>query len=394
MRDTAFIICEYNPFHNGHALHIRETRAAGAKYVVCVMSGNYVQRGEPAFCDKQTRAAFAIENGADLVLEIPLKFVVSGAPRFAEGAINVIRSLNEKGTLSFGSSADINTLQLLAAFSSDPDILLKANVYSQIHGTTFAYSLHRVILDVFPEGESVLQDANNILASEYIKAIQKCGCDLDLFSVLRVTRHDSDKHESNIASGKHIRDLMYAGKSPDLYERFLPENVMSLINTELQKGSLPADKSKFSVAAMSRLYLIDENDLRSINGVNQGLENRIIQCLKDTSDLYLLYDAVKTKRFTHARIRQILISSVLGIKKEALERPNPYVRVLGMNKKGRALLRHYRQIADVPLIMNLSEAPECEERTWDANSGQLYDLCRPVPFNKSPEYVMKPYVSE
>ena len=394
MRDTAFIICEYNPFHNGHALHIKETRAAGAKNIVCVMSGNYVQRGEAAFCDKRTRAAFAIENGADLVLEIPLKYVVSGAPRFAEGAIKVIKSLHVQGTLSFGSSADEETLMNLAAYASDPDILKKANVYSQMNGTTFARSLHRVLLDIYPGADAVLRDPNNILASEYIKAIKKYGCDLDLYAVKRLLTHDSDSPSINIASAKYIRGLMLSGGSPDLCEMYLPENVFSVIKKEWQKGSLPSDKMKFSVAAMSRLYLSDEEDLRMINGVNQGLENRILQCIKDTSDLYMLYDAVKTKRFTHARIRQILISAVLGIKKEALERPNPYIRVLGMNQKGRALLREYKQTAEVPLIMNLSEAPECDERTWDANSGQLYDLCRPVPFNKSPEYALKPYVSE
>ncbi len=394
MRDTAFIICEYNPFHNGHALHIKETRKAGAKNIVCVMSGNFVQRGEAAFCDKTTRAEFAIKNGADLVLELPLKYVVSGAPRFAEGAVNVIKSLKTQGTLSFGASADLEELKLLAAYSSDPKVLANACEYSKIHGTTFAHSIHKVMLEVYPAADILFRDANNILASEYIKAMRRCGCDLDLFAVKRTSIHDSLFPETHVASAKHIRESMYRDCSPEPCKPFLPESVLSVLKTEWQRGSLPTDRTKLSVAAMSRLYLLSANDFRSVNGVNQGLENRILQCIKNTSDLYLLCDAVKTKRFTHARIRQILISAFLGIKKEALERPNPYIRVLGMNQKGRALLREYRETSDVPLIMNLSEAPDCEERSLDANSGQLYDLCRPIPFNKSPEYAIKPYVSE
>ena len=144
---------------------------------------------------------------------------------------------------------------------------------------------------------------------------------------------------------------------------------------------------------MARLITLHQEDFSSVNGVNQGLENRIYECMKNCSDLYDLFDSVKTKRYTHARIRQILISSVLDIKKSALEQAQPYIRVLGMNETGRGLIKEIRNITDVPVVMNLSEAPDCAEKELDALCGKLFDICRPVPLHKAPEFSAKPYVS-
>ena len=393
MRNTAFIVCEYDPFHNGHAIHIRKTRESGAQRIVCIMSGNFVQRGEIAFCDKLTRARFAIENGADLVLELPLKYVVSGAPYFAKGAAQVIRALQLPGTLSFGASAPSDLLEMLASVTSDSGILSQATAYSEEHGASFAQALQTVVGFTLPDAAKALSDPNNILAVEYIKALRAADADADLFAVPRSLLHDALTPEVGIASARYLREAMRTADSSRVCENYVPSGVYHLLCEEWEKGSLPSDKAKFSVAAMARLADMNEQDLLAVNGVNQGLENRIVQCMKDCSDLYLLFDAVKTKRFTHARIRQILISAVLGIKKEALERNNPYVRVLGMNKEGRELLRELHKSTEIPLIMNLSEAPECEERQLDVRSGRLYDLCRPVPLNKNPEYALKPYVA-
>ncbi len=394
MKNTAFIVCEYDPFHNGHALHMKKTREAGAERIVCLMSGNFVQRGEIAFCDKYTRARFAIENGADLVLELPLKNVVSGASYFARGAAEIMAALHITGTLSFGASAPLPTLQTLAALCRNADILAKADSYSLSNGASFARAMQIAISEKDALTAEALSDPNNILAVEYINALKQKNADIDIFAVARTLLHNGAVPEGDIASAKYIRDTVRNAASPLPAKKYMPPKAFDVFQSAWDQGYLPADKEKFSVAAMTKLMELQAQDLLNVNGVNQGLENRILQCLRDCSDLYMLFDAVKTKRFTHARIRQILISAVLGINKEALEQENPYIRVLGMNQKGRALLREINGRTDVPLVMKLSDAPESRERSLDARSGKLYDLCRPKPVHKNPEYALTPYVSE
>ena len=394
MRDTAFIICEYNPFHNGHLRHVQLTRAAGAQRVICIMSGNFVQRGDIAFCDKVTRAGFAAAHGADLVLELPLKYVLSGAPYFAKGAFEVIREIGLSGTVSFGASASSEKLNTLAQLSVRADIKAEIQAYSQLHGVHYAAAFSKIVGRDQKDLSGVLNDPNNILALEYMKAAMNSGADTDFYAVPRgdVT-HDSQETSADIAGAKYIREMIYRERSAQNAKPFLPPDVYEIIKQGIGNGYLPADREKFAVAAMARLISLTEDDFRMVNGVNQGLENRISDALKNCSDLYMLFDRIKTKRFTHARIRQILVSAALDIKKTTLERENPYIRVLGMNDTGKSLIKEIRARTDVPLIMNLSEAPLCVERTLDAFSGKLFDLCRLQPLHKSPEYSAKPYVA-
>lgn len=394
MEKTAFIICEYDPFHNGHLLHINKTREAGAQNVICIMSGNFTQRGEIAFCDKRTRAQFAIDNGADLILELPLKYVISGASFFALGAAELIKALNISGTLSFGASASLEMIKNTADILSRENVAAQAEAYAMEHGASYAYSIQKVLEKTDPQSGIILNDPNNILAVEYVKALRSLNAEADYYAVERELIHNADTPDKNIASAKYIREMIRKDNDPTVCNAYMPQNVCDILKDAFSKGCLPSDKMKFSVAAMARLAFLNKEDLLEINGVNQGLENRIMQDLKNTSDIYMLYDAIKTKRFTHARIRQILLSAVLGIKKEALENQNPYIRVLGMNQRGRELLKKIHKKAALPLIMNLSEAPECDEKEWDTVSGRLFDICRPNPLHKNPEYALKPYVSE
>ncbi len=394
MRETAFIICEYNPFHNGHLLHIRKTREAGAKRVICIMSGNFVQRGEIAFCDKITRAGFAIENGADLVLELPVKYVLSGARYFAWGAMETICRTGINGTLSFGASASVAELKETSRITSLQEVSDTADHFSLSEGIPYAAAMQKAAGSLYPEISGIFDDPNNILALEYIKAAGAQNADIDFFSEQRTLMHDKETTEGNIAGAKYLRELVYNNQSLSPIRSFVPEEVYRTLYEGYNNGMLPADKSKFSVAAMARLITLQQEGFVLINGVNQGLENRICEYMKNCSDLYDLFDSVKTKRFTHARIRQILISAVLGIKKSALEQPQPYIRVLGMNETGKGLIKEIRNNADVPVIMNLSEAPECAEKELDALCGKLFDICRPVPLHKTPEYAAKPYVSK
>lgn len=391
MKNTAFIISEYDPFHNGHKYHIEKTRDAGAKRVICLMSGNFVQRGDIAFCDKFSRAKFAIENGADLVLEIPIKYVLSGAAFFAFGAAEIINKTKIDGVLSFGSSAKTEELKELSDLINSDQFQEKINNFSLENGTNHALSAYKILSAFDPIKAEMLKDPNNILALEYIKSIG----DMEIFSVKRdVLLHDAQNTVKNFASAKYIRDQIYKTGNIEDIKKFIPENVFNTLSGMIGRGEVPADKRKFSALSMYKLASMKKNEFIGVNGVNQGLENRIYSAVRESSELYTLYDNIKTKRFTHSRIRQIMVSSVLGINKTDLYKPMPYIRVLGFNGMGREIIKEIRQVCTVPLVMNLSEAPDCKEKELDYVAGKLFDICRPLPLNKNTEFATRPYVSE
>jgi len=390
LKNTAFIISEYDPFHNGHKYHIEKTRQAGAERIICLMSGNFVQRGDIAFCDKHSRARFAVENGADIVFELPLKNVLSGASYFAEGASQIIKKIKLDGTLSFGSSADTRSLTELSAIINSEAFKGQVDRFSLENGCNHAIATYKTLWECEPEKAEILNDPNNILALEYIKATGN----MDLFSVTRnAVNHDSDFSSGGFSSAKHIRELIYNTGGLMEVKKLVPENVYSELTEMFVRGEAPTDKSCFSRVAVFELSRLGKSDFAEINGVNQGLENRIYSLLRESSELYSLYDRIKTKRFTHSRIRQIMVSSILGIKKAGLDREVPYIRVLGFNSKGREIIKEIRESCEIPLVMNLSEAPECPEKELDYLAGKLFDICRPRPLNKNTEFASKPYVS-
>ncbi len=392
MRNTAFIICEYNPFHNGHMYHIEKTRENGANTLICIMSGNFVQRGDIAFCDKNIRAKSAVDHGADLVLELPVKYVLSGANHFAFGAMEIIKETGMSGTLSFGASAPLEDLFRLAKRSESPETAKAVAALSREKGITYAAAFQKTLAEIEPDRSELLSDPNNILALEYIKAANKEKADLEYFSLQRTVLHDSEDIQGKYAGAKYIRDVVYKTGNLTDVQTYLPEDVYHTLLQGWIHGDLPSSKTHFSAAAMARLISLQASDFAQINGVNMGIENRILRCLMNSSDIYTLFDSVKTKRFTHARIRQILLSAAFGIKKTALDRKQPYIRVLGMNEKGKACIKAIRKHSSVPVIMNISEAPDCEEKELDALCGKIFDMCRPSPKHKAPEYAVKPYV--
>ena len=342
MKKIAYIICEYNPFHNGHAYHIAQTRAAGAQTVVCIMSGNFVQRGALAFADKATRAKWAIQNGADLVFELPVPYVLSGAGWFASGAAKVIRAIAVPGTLSFGAGVTLEQLNDLIEIADSEAIQARIREVCAATHVTFPRAFETVLKEVFPQQDfCALRDPNAILALEYMRAVSSETSEIDFYSVRRETdrMHDAASVSGNYASAKYLREL-FDGKPTEeataAAAAYIPASVLQSLREEIYIGSLPLRQDLFSCAAMTRLLSIDAQTLKNTNGVVEGLENRILNEVIRCNQLQTLYDAVKTKRFTHARIRQIVVSAVLGITRRDLSLPLPYLRVLGMNGAGKA----------------------------------------------------------
>lgn len=405
MMKTAFIIAEYNPFHNGHRHHLEQTRRlTGADCVAAVMSGNYVQRGEAAVGEKLLRAETAVRGGADLVLELPVKYAVSNAGRFAAGAVAVALACGAEGYLSFGASATLAELKALAAFLCDPALEAEARNLCRDRGKTYPAAVDALLRQKGMAGEAdLLKDANNVLAVEYLKRLPEDG-PLRPFAVERPLRrgHDAPAPDGDMASASFLRGLLYeenalAGGLPARLADYMPQQTFCLLEEALREGRFPLDRRLFSVAAFSRLLTVSAAEFAALDNVNQGLENKLAQAVRDSACMEEVAAAVKSKRFTLARLRQILLAATLCVTKEDASSAPSYLRVLAFNDRGREALARMRETATLPVVTNLSDAvkqPSCaRDAALEYQADKLFDACLPRPrggnrpFQAHPVYV-------
>ena len=400
---NAFIASEYNPFHNGHLHHIEDTRKNGADNIICIMSGNFVQRGSVAVAEKHLRAKTAILSGADLVIELPLKYAVSTASYFAEGFIKTAKATGLDGFISFGARDSLETLnEVKDIIFSDEAEEFCSKCLSE--GTNYAKA-KSLYLQKYSDGSaaSALEDANNVLGLEYMKARDKFFPEAGVFVVNRMgSMHDSDEIDGNITSAGNIRRILYDEISADdainrIYEirRLVPEAVFNELTKAYSEGAFPSSPEKAELVQFSRLVSLAKEDFIKLNNVTGGLENRIAEGLSRCNNVSELCDFVKSKVFTHSRLRQIMLSASLGITKELLDAPLQYIRVLAFNDKGRALLNEMRKTATVPVISNISRADTENSLTSaevkaDVLAGKLFNLSLPCPLDGNPEYDIPP----
>ncbi len=379
------IIAEYNPFHNGHKYQIEETkRRFGATHIVAVMSGNFTQRGDTAIFDKYKRAEVALKNGVDLVIELPVAYALGSAEQFALGAVSVLQSLGCVDMLSFGSECgDIDLLHETAG----------AVVYAQQHddffrfmrsGDTLPVALQKTI-EKYYESEIIetLAEPNNTLAVEYLKAMDEMGCLFEPVTIGRTgTGHDSDETSENIASASKIRKMILAGED---VSAFVPE---------LPDGET-ADIRNLETAILAKLRMMSQKEIEKAPNVLMGLENRIYKSARVATNLAELYMLIKTKRYTLARIRRIVLACFLGIKKSDLKKSPSYIRILGMNGKGREILAK----ADCKLPMDTSlkalmKSGDVQKRQayLEEVSGNMYALAYDKKKPCGLEYTSKPVI--
>ncbi|MBO5266702.1 MAG: nucleotidyltransferase family protein [Ruminiclostridium sp.] len=379
------IIAEYNPFHNGHKYQIEETkRRFGATHTVAVMSGNFTQRGDTAIFDKYKRAEVALKNGVDLVIELPVAYALGSAEQFALGAVSVLQSLGCVDMLSFGSECgDIDLLHETAG----------AVVYAQQHddffrfmrsGDTLPVALQKTI-EKYYESEIIetLAEPNNTLAVEYLKAMDEMGCLFEPVTIGRTgTGHDSDEVSENIASASKIRKMILAGED---VSAFVPE---------LPDGET-ADIRNLETAILAKLRMMSQKEIEKAPNVLMGLENRIYKSARVATNLAELYMLIKTKRYTLARIRRIVLACFLGIKKSDLKKSPSYIRILGMNGKGREILAK----ADCKLPMDTSlkalmKSGDVQKRQayLEEVSGNMYALAYDKKKPCGLEYTSKPVI--
>lgn len=341
------IVAEYNPFHNGHLYHIQESiKQTEAISTVCVISGNFVQRGNTSIVDKWTKTKMAILNGADLVLELPAVYSTSSAENFAEGAIKLLDSLGIVDTISFGmETKDLATLNNIAnVLYQEPKEYITMLNHELGKGISFPKARENALmmyLNDIKRYANVLAGANNILAIEYLKALKKLKSTLTPFGIRRekVLYHD-EMIVDDFASATAIRKMIVHRQFDDI-RKVIPRSSYILLGQELKKGHYVLDLSKFQKEILYILRTMSIEEIHTLPDVSEGLENAIKNAANSCNNIIDLVNMIKSKRYTQTRIQRILVYALLGINQKMMEtskRVVPYARILGYSEKGKALI--------------------------------------------------------
>ncbi|WGS64505.1 nucleotidyltransferase [Marinitoga aeolica] len=358
------VVVEYNPFHNGHLYHLKKAKELiNPDFTVAVMSGNFVQRGEPAIIDKFSRAEIALEMGIDIVFELPFLYSIQDANGFAFGSIGLLDRTNVVTDVVFGSeSADIKTLNIIAETlykqPEDYQILLKKYLKK---GYSFPNARKYALIDYFETKKLldkdeilIIEKSNDILGLEYLIALKKLNSKIIPHTIRRKGSNYNDENFSgNFSSATAIRKL-WKEKKYDLIKASVPSKTFEIIKREEQLGKAPIFIEDFEISFLSYLRTLSRDNLKKYYGVNEGLDQRIIEAAKHTNTIKELYHNIKSKRFTYTRIKRTLLNIYFGITNELIENINntgpQYLRVLGFTEKGRELLSVMRNRVEYPII--------------------------------------------
>ena len=348
------IVAEFNPFHNGHKYLIDTIKSNSENTVTVVMSESFVQRGECACVSPYARTKMALECGADLVLSLPVPYATASAERFALGGLSVLGGLGCVDALGFG--AECGNAEMLKKCA---DVLVSSELSDAIEkylneGVSFPVARQKAVEEISgKEISEIISSPNNILGVEYIKAINKLGLNMDVNPITRKgVEHDSKVANDNICSASALREMLGKEKS---FGDFLPEEALNILNEEIKNQKAPASFNKLETAILYKLRSMSAEDFRELPDVSEGLEYRLFDAVKTSAYLDEILEKVKTKRYTHSRIRRIILCAILGIKKEDVLAPVPFVRVLGFNENGAKILKKAKETATLPIITKSSE---------------------------------------
>lgn len=368
------IIGEYNPFHNGHQLHITESknRLSEKSATVCVMSGDYVQRGEPAIFSKHARAEAAVRSGADLVLELPLPWALSSAEGFARGAVGIIGALGCIDYLSFGSeSGDLQTLTSLATAIMDP--ALDGQIRDELEcGVSYAAARQRALARQIGSMANHLETPNNILAVEYLKALFSQRLRVEPMTITRM----GAAHDEVGGSASDIRNLIRTGGR---FKHFMTKEAYEVLKREKEQGRGPVFPETLETALISRYRMLSEDDYARLPDAAEGLGNRLYAAAKEETTIDGILSAAKTKRYALSRIRRMYMCAALGIQAGDSEGIPPYTRVLAANKDGRDALKAISEKSSIPVITKPAEIKELSKECrrlfeLESNAHDLYSL--------------------
>lgn len=393
------LIVEYNPFHNGHIYHLQKSlEKTNADASIAVMSGNFIQRGEPALFDKFSRAKAAVESGVDLVVELPSIYASQSAELFAKGSVSLLNSLGCVNSICFGSEeGNIDALYLIASILCLEPQEFKEKLSSYLsEGMLFPTARNKALFDYinspdFSFGDNfngidlseerlndILSSSNNILGIEYIKQLISLKSDIKPFTIGRIhSEYNSEEISGNINSATAVRKKLYEiisskeNNSSDIDELIksiqtstditnsIPESTLNMITSNIEKGFLPMYPEYFFETLISTI-IRDKKNLESYFDISEGIENKIFKAAIVAKDYNELLNLVKSKRYTMTRIKRCLNNILLGITKDDMELAKgintiPYVRILAFNSKGREIIREIKKSSEIKIINKFSE---------------------------------------
>lgn len=352
------IIAEYNPFHNGHLYHLDASKKiTGCDYTVAIISGNFTQRGSTSVIDKWSKTKMALQNGVDLVIELPVLYSISSSENFADGAIKILNSLEIIDYLSFGSETpDITVLDSIAdILCNEPKDYKKLLTTELDKGLSFPKARENALLDYikntntfendkqdFEEYKKALSSPNNILGIEYLKALKKYNSSIKTVCISRfATDYNSSDFSGSIASATAIRELI-KNKDFNSIKTVIPENSYPVLMDCINSGHIVPDLNCFEKEIIYTLRKMNIEEISNLPDVSEGLEFSIKKAANSCNTINEFLDIVKSKRYTVTRLQRILLYALLNISKEDMQLSKqvemPYVRVLGFNDNGKKLI--------------------------------------------------------
>lgn len=366
------IICEFNPIHNGHVRLINEARRLGAERVVCVMSGNAVQRGELAIADKYLRAEQAVRCGADLVLELPYPYSSASAEFFARAGVGILSELVDN--IIFGSECgDIERLRGAAECALRKDF--KEAVFKRIEQGDGAGAAYFDELEALGFGGF---SSNDILGAEYIKAAMESSADIRFFTQKRegAMYLDTELCEGEMPSATALRKLL-SEKSADasLLSGYMPASCAKALIEAQARGAL-TDTDELDTAILAFFRLHAGADFADIAETGGGLANRICSLARECRSASELFEALRTKKYTDARLRRAMLFSMTGVTRALLDTRPAYTLLLAANGAGRELLAQKRKENGITVVTKPASAPECEQTRVSASLDALFSLAR------------------
>ena len=369
------LITEYNPFHNGHLYHLRRSlELAEAEVSVAVMSGHFLQRGEPALVDKWVRAEMALAAGVDVVVELPLPWACSSAPDFARGGIQALTALGVDACCFGSESGDLNALQGCADLLADThDIIEQRTSAALRRGVTFPQARAQALAELFPEADTqeILANPNNILGLAYLQALGETGSPIVPLSMTRIGAgyHDLDAKEG-IASATGIRRRLRDGLDID---GLVPDPVANLLIKAFAEG-MGLDEDIY-YRLLSAQLLRQSDDLTRYWWVEAGLEQRLVDAADNSAGLEELISAVKARHLTRTRVQRALVAVLLGIEtavaRSLLAAPPAYLHLLAVSQRGEAFLASRRKRRTIPLVQNFSRIRALLKRRYGAEPETL-----------------------
>ncbi|MED3574368.1 nucleotidyltransferase [Cytobacillus praedii] len=376
------VIVEYNPFHNGHAFHIEEARKyANADVVIAVMSGNFLQRGEPAIVSKWKRTEMALEAGVDIVFELPYVFATQQANTFASGAVSILDAAGCY-SLCFGSeSGSIDSFYKTEAFLNQHNDTYQQQVkYFLEKGNSYPKATSLAYHTLAPADDLIdLSKPNNILGYQYIKAAHALNASVKIFTVTRKNANYHDPHfaSETIASATSIRNALFTEDGTlESVRQYVPETTYKGLLEYKEQYGLFHDWELYWPFLKFRLIHMTPEQLKTIYEVEEGLENRILSSALESENFQQFMEKLKTKRYTWTRLQRTCVHILTNTTKQEMfmtENKATYLRLLGMTTTGREYLNKYKTDFSLPMISKVSAAKN-SQLLLDIKASRIYAM--------------------